>query len=245
MFMRTVKMHVRTDAIGPFTTAYERSIIPAFAGVSGCRSAVLMQSTREPEECVSLTFWSSEDHIIAFESSGRYDMLVDVLRPFFIESYELQVRLTEDLKLTYGPSNEPEVRRFEASEFRGEMSTDSIIVRMVSLKFRSDTMDAFRRHYYEDVVPALRKLEGCRRAFLAAPADRENELISVTEWESEEAAQAYEHGGKFDALLTSQKHYFPKVVEMTLEGGGTSHSRIATSEDITVDKHRVLVGKRF
>ncbi|MNC98466.1 hypothetical protein D3C83_164290 [compost metagenome] len=67
----------------------------------------------------------------------------------------------------------------------------------------------------------------------------------MTEWESEEAAQAYEHGGQFDALLASQKQYFPKVVEMTLEEGRKGHPRTATSEDVTVDKHRVLVGRRF
>jgi heme-degrading monooxygenase HmoA len=245
MFMRTVKMHVRAEEIDSFARTYEKSVLPALANIIGCRSAVLMQSTREPEECVSLTFWSSEDHIVAFESSGRYDSLIDVLRRYFIDSYELQVRLTEDLKLVYGPSHEPEVRRFEAAEFRGEMSTDAIIVRMVSLKFRSDSMDAFRRHYYEDVVPALRKLDGCRRAFLAAPADRTNELISVTEWETEEAAQAYEHGGQFDALLASQRHYFPRLVEMSLEESRKPHARTATSEDIMVDKHRVLVGRRF
>ncbi len=245
MFMRTVKMHVRSDDVAPFARTYENAVLPVFANIAGCRSAVLMQSTREPEECVSLTFWRSDEDIMHFEQSGRYDKLVSVLRPYFIDSYELQVRLTEDLKLSYGSSNEPEVRRYEASVIQGETSTDAIIVRMVSLKFRHEKMDDFRRHYYADVVPALRQLHGCRLAFLAAPADSDNELISVTEWESEEAAQAYEHGGRFDALLSSQKEYFPPLVSMSIDESRRSHARTATSDDVTVDKHRVLVGRRF
>ena len=40
-------------------------------------------------------------------------------------------------------------------------------------------------------------------------------------------------------------HFFPRVVEMTMEDARKGQSRTATSEDVIVDKHRVLVGRRF
>ena len=245
MYMRTVKMHVRRDDLTAFSRTYERHVLPAFAKVEGCLSAVLMQSTREPEECVSLTFWETDTHIRTFEEGGQYDELVGILRAFFIERYELQVRLTPDLKLDYGSSDEPEVRKYETAAAPGQISTDEIIIRMVSLKFKPGMVGEFQKHYQEQVVPALQKLRGCMLAFLAAPADSSNELISVTEWESEEAAQEYEHGGMFAALLESQRKYFATLVDLKLEGDKERKAITATSDDIGVDKHKILVGRRF
>jgi len=245
MYMRTVKMHVRLDDVAPFIREYERSIFPAFAETDGCLSAVLMQSTKEPEECVSLTFWRSQEDIRAYEESGDYGKLVDVLSPYFLESYELQVRLTEDLKLDYAASSDPEVRKFELTDPAEATETGEFIVRMVSLRFRADTVDAFRKHYEEKVIPVLRSVPGCRYAFLAAPSDDKNELISVTKWESEEAAQAYEHGGQFDQILESQRHFFASLVDLKMHHDKNATKHTATSDDVTVDNHRVLIGRKF
>jgi len=245
MYMRTVKMHVRSDDIAAFTREYEKSIFSAFAEIDGCLSAALMQSTREPEECVSLTFWRSEADIRAYEESGNYGKLVDLLSPYFLESYELQVRLTKDLKLDYAASNDPEVRKYALEDPDEATSTGEFIVRMVSLRFRDDTVDAFRKHYEENVIPVLRSVPGCRYAFLAAPSDNRTELISVTKWESEEAAQAYEHGGQFDQILESQRHFFASLVDLKMHNDKNPAKHTATSDDVTVDKHKVLIGIRF
>ena len=94
-------------------------------------------------------------------------------------------------------------------------------------------------------MPALRALPGCRLAFLAAPEDSANELLSVTEWESEEAAQEYEHGGMFERLLESQRKYFATLVDFKMEDDKEHRTKTATSDDIGIDKHRILIGKRF
>ncbi len=245
MYMRTVKMHVRPDDIAAFTRAYEKHIIAAFADIDGCLSAVLMQSTKEPEECTSLTFWKSDAHIRAYEESGNYGHLVDTLSDYFLESYELQVRLTQDLKLDYASTSDPEVRKFELQDPDEATATGDFIIRMVSLKFRAGMVDAFREHYEKDVIPVLRSLPGCRYAFLAAPSDNRIELISVTKWESEAAADAYEHGGQFDRIIESQRHFFATLADFKIGDDKDHRTRSATSDDIMVDKHKVLVGRRF
>ena len=244
MYMRTVTMHVRPDEIAAFTRAYEKHIISAFAGVDGCLSAALMQSTREPAECTSLTFWRSDEDIRRYEQSGHYSKLVDTLSGYFLDSFDLQVRLTEDLKLNYATSHDPEVRKFELED-PNATETGEFILRMVSLKFRPGMVDAFRDHYENDIVPILRSLPGCRYAFLAAPSDNKSELISVTKWESETAADAYEHGGQFDRILESQRHFFATLADFKIGDDKDRRTRSATSDDIMVDKHKVLVGKRF
>jgi len=244
MFMRTVKMHVKLDDMDDFRAAYKDKILSAFAEIKGCRSAFLMQSAHSPEECVSLTFWKSEDDARAFEESGRYDELVSVLSPYFSESYELQIRLTKDLKLEYSSANQPEIRRFEVASPHDSKDSGKTHVRMVSLKFKEGMVQEFKKHYEQDVIPVLRSIDGCKTAFLAAPADNPHELISVTEWESEQAAQAYEHGGQFDKILDSQRHFLSGLYDWGIakqESGG----KVATSEDVTVDHHQVLVGKTF
>jgi len=240
MFMRTVKMYVKLDQIQNFRHSYEATVLSAFAKIKGCSSAALMQSTHTPEECVSLTLWASEADARAFEESGQYDTLVSVLSPYFSEAYEMQIRLTEDLKLEYSSTNEPEVRRYEVETTHGGGSQGEIYLRMVSLKFIEGKVQEFKKHYEEKIIPLLRSIRGCKSAFLAAPADSPNELISVTEWESEQAVHEYEHGGQFDAILDSQRHFFPAIYDY-----GKARNKAATSADVTVDHHRVLVGKSF
>lgn len=245
MFMRTVKMFVKLDEIEAFRTAYQDKILTAFAKIKGCRSAVLMQSTHNPEECVSLTFWTSDKDARAFEESGTYDDLVKVLSPHFSEAYEMQIRLTKDLRLEYSSTNEPEVRRYQVESHPGTESSGEIYLRMVSLKFKEGKVDEFKKHYEEKVIPLLRSVKGCKTAFLAAPSDSPNELISVTEWEDEKAAQEYEHGGQFDAILESQREFFPGVYDWGKTRNKETGSKVATSGDVTVDHHLVLVGRRF
>lgn len=245
MFMRTVKMHVKLDAIPGFREAYEQTVLSAFSDIKGCRSAFLMQSTHTPEECVSLTFWKSEKEAHSFEESGRYDELIKALSPYFSESHELQIRLTKDLKLEYSSTNEPEIRRFEVASPHDSKNSGETHVRMVSLKFKEGKVKEFKKHYEEKVIPVLRSVNGCLTAFLAAPADSPNELISVTEWESENAAQAYEHGGQFDAILESQRHFFSGLYDWGMKRQKETGDKVATSDDVTVDHHNVLVGRSF
>jgi heme-degrading monooxygenase HmoA len=240
MFMRTVKMHVNLDHIQNFRDSYEAKILSAFAKIKGCSSAALMQSTHTPEECVSLTLWASEADARAFEESGQYDKLVSVLSPYFSEAYEMQIRLTKDLKLEYSSTTEPEVRRYEVETAHGAGSQGEIYLRMVSLKFKEGKVQEFKKLYEGKIIPLLRSVKGCKSAFLAAPADSPNELISVTEWDSEQAVHEYEHGGQFDAILDSQRHFFPAVYDY-----GKARSKAATSADVTVDHHHVLIGKSF
>ncbi len=245
MFMRTVKMIVKEDEIQKFRLAYEDQILKAFSKVKGCRYAALMQSTHHPDECISLTFWTSAADAHAYEQSGEYEKLVQILSPHFAESSELQIRLTKDLKIEYASSKDPEVRKFEVRDEHHAKPTGDIFLRMVSLKFKEEMVQVFKKHYEEKVIPVLRSVKGCRRAFLAAPADNPNELISVTEWENEKAAHEYEHGGQFDAILESQKHFFSGLYGWGQQRQKETGSRVATSDDVTVDHHHVLIGRSF
>jgi quinol monooxygenase YgiN len=245
MFMRTVKMHVKSGELRAFASAYEKKVLTGFAATKGCRYAALLQSTHNPEDCISLTFWTSEEDAQRYEQSGGYDKLVGFLSPHFSESSELQIRLTKDLKLEYAPSTEePVVRKFEV-DLGGATSQGEIFLRMVSLKFRTDKVSEFKKHYTDKVIPVLREVQGCRRAFLAAPADNPNELISVTEWESEAAAQAYEHGGQFDALLESQRHFFSGLYDWSASKQKEAKGKVATSDDVMVDHYVMLTGKSY
>lgn len=245
MFMRTVKMFVKPDEIQRFRAVYQDRIFAAFAKIQGCRYAALLQSTHNPEECISLTFWTSEAEARAYEQSGEYEKLVKILSPYFSETSELQIRLTKDLKIEYSSSKEPEVRKFEVDSPQDSKSTGEIFLRMVSLKFKEGKVKEFKKHYEENVIPVLRSVKGCRRAFLAAPSDNPNELISVTEWENEEVAQKYEHGGQFDAILESQRHFFSGLYDWGVKRQKETGSKVVSSEDVTVDHHNVLTGRSF
>ena len=86
-------------------------------------------------------------------------------------------------------------------------------LRFVRLKLDRRRVADFRKFYGDRVIPALQTADGCLFASLLQTTDAEDECVSLTLWSSPEAAEAYESGGLYDALLDASDEYFAEASE--------------------------------
>ena len=249
--MRLVQMKVKEGHVGGLRSHYGNRIIPALEEISGCRYAGLMKSIHHSDECISLTLWENESDAEAYERGGVFETLLGETRPFLIESSESRLQLSQDLTLEYVPiPEEPVISRLPVAA-RGDpvspqdSQRDPIWVRIVSLKLRPGKLDEFKRAYTEQVIPTLRKVKGCRYIYLTERSDKKDEILSVTSWESKEAAEAYEESGLFSRLLESQGDTLSELYRWKLEDGKLRGGISATSDDPTIEHFDVVVGKAF
>ena len=77
MFMRIVNLKVKEGRMPDFARFYENRVIPAFQESGGCLYASLLRPSDDDQECVSMTWWRDKEAADAYETSGRYDQLLD------------------------------------------------------------------------------------------------------------------------------------------------------------------------
>jgi heme-degrading monooxygenase HmoA len=57
------------------------------------------------------------------------------------------------------------------------------------------------RIYNEEIIPAVRRHDGLIHIMLLEPTEKGEDFISVTEWESQKAAEAYERSGAYGKVV--------------------------------------------
>lgn len=247
MYVRFVKLSVKPGMEVAFERFYRAELAPALLDNTGCLFAHLIQDEDNQSAFISLTFWRSQEHAREYEESGRYAALIERNRPFLADSAEWRMQLTEDLTLSYVPVKaEPEVEAFDVAAASDdtlptERGLSHMYLRIVAGRAAPDKLDEFKQVYRDEVIPALREVEGCRYAYLAAGRD-EFEVMSVTLWDSRGHAMAYEASGRFQDLLAKVRPAMSSLAQwkMTLDPGKQSHT--TTSDDVVVRGFRVLGG---
>lgn len=251
MYMRMVQVKVKPGLTAHLRLHYHEQIIAALSGVNGCRYAGLLQSVHHPEECISLTLWDSEQDSRTYESSGLFSSLLEATRPFLLESTESKIQLSQDLTLEYVPIPEepvisvlPVTATSNQAESAGQGGTP-LWVRIVSLKIQPGKVGEFKRLYEDQVIPRLKSVKGCRYIYLSERAEKKDEVISVTSWDSKEDAERYEKSGTFELLLRSQEHVLSELYQWKRTVQNDHQGVSATSDDPMVEHFDVLVGKAF
>lgn len=251
MYMRLVRIKAKLDALSALIAFYETRVIPILAQMHGCRYAGLMQSTYHNDEGLSLTLWDSQTDAVTYGRSGAFTSLLNESKPFLLESSEYQIRLSQNLTLEYvAVPEEPIVSAMPVSaesspDLQLNQTTGARWLRTVALKIRPGKIDEFRKLYVDEVIPALRKVRGCRYIYLTENPEKPNEVISITSWESEQDASGYEQSGLFQKILKSQNHLLSDLYQWKREAGKDNISTVATSDDLAVEHYTVLAGKDF
>jgi len=250
MYVRLVQMHVDPDRVREYGSVYAEKIFPVLAQTAGCLYAGLVVHARQKDRAVSVSLWESEADAEAYEKSGRYDELVNVLRPYFSDSMNWQLRLSVDMRLEHVPAEaEPVVRRYVGPDEHGSVKPSSRssggFLRIVSMVVRPGLVEDFSRLYRERVMTALKEEPGCCSVQLAESVADPRDFISFTIWESREAAERYESSGKFETLRLVLQPTLSSLYQWKLQQEGGPGRRIATSEDVTVDAYEVLTSRAF
>jgi heme-degrading monooxygenase HmoA len=88
-------------------------------------------------------------------------------------------------------------------------------------------------------------VQGCRYAFLTEGVEERNEVISLTIWDSKQAADVYESSGLFRKLTKKVQHTFSELYQWKMAAERRSSVQVTTTEDLNVKGYHVVSGKTF
>jgi heme-degrading monooxygenase HmoA len=100
-----------------------------------------------------------------------------------------------------------------------------MFMRLVQIKLKTGTLQHLQGMYNQRVIPTLEKVRGCRYAGLLQSAFHGEECISLTLWDSQQEAEAYERSGLFAQLLDESKPYL----------SDSSEFKVQLSHDLTLE----------
>ena len=247
MFMRLFHLKLKSGKIEVMKSFYDSTVIPELQKIDGCLFAGLLLNNTDLTEGISLTLWDTREHAEKYEDSGLFNKLLEQAQPFLTESAEWKVQLSEDLELEYKPENEePELKYFNVSMHKGVKEEHfkkepKMYIRIVSHILQKDKIKEFRDIFVDQIIPVLQETKGCRYSYLIESMQQENEVISLSIWDSKEDVLAYEESGMFDHLVNMLKPTFSQFCQwkMALE------KKASTTEDLTVAHYHIVAGKNL
>ena len=249
MYMRLLQVKLKPEKVSQAVEMYNDRVISTLQKLPQCLYAGFMVSVDHADECVSLTLWDSQESTRAYEQSELFQRLMEEARPLLAESSEWKIELSKDLKLEYQPVPEaPVVKTYSvAGQRAGEATPDlgALHVRIVSMKVKPEKKAELERIYDAEIIPALRAVEGCRYAFLTEGIQGSSEVLSVTIWEHQRAAERYQKSGLFEKLAVKIQHTLSDLYQWKMNLERDPFRQVGTSEDTSVEGYRVVSGKRF
>lgn len=246
MFLRMVTHAIRSSEAEQMAEIYHRTVITALRTTPGCVFAALLQNTANAQECISLTIWNAPKDSYDYEESGLFRQLVNTLRPFFVESNEWKLELSEDLSLEYTPiQSEPTVERYnESDEGAKEIAARKAIpfaVQILTLSVQEEKIQEFRTIFSSEIHPKFKTHKGFIDLILVRQ-DREFHVISF--WDETVDIQSASGIHSINDLLRSIHSILPSFIRWKVSHRSTSHTS-ASSEDIKATVHRSLVAEWF
>ena len=81
-------------------------------------------------------------------------------------------------------------------------------VRLTYLKFLPGKLDQAKKLYYDELAPVVRKQKGNIDCRMLEPVDNNDDYISMTLWDSQEDADAYQSSGVYKQLVDRVRDSF-------------------------------------
>ena len=175
---------------------------------------------------------------------------IDQVRPLLEDSAEWKIQLSRDNTIKYSPvSNSPVVKSYPVEEdehpITEEVSTGRSYLRIISYKVKEGAQKEFADIYTSEILSELKKIEGCKYAFLVDNSDNEGEMLSISIWDTLEHVNLYEEKGTADGFLARVKHTLGDLYQWKMALDQRSSSKTITSQDIGIDKYTLITGKKF
>jgi heme-degrading monooxygenase HmoA len=250
MYMRLLHAKSKSDSILIIRHIYDREIIPRLQKMPGCLFSCLIQNDARPDEGISMTFWDTQAHADDYEQSGQFQELLNQVKPHLSEASEWKIQLSKNLKVEYQTiAEEPVLKAYTSAAYPGRMppggELSSMYLRILELKISDGMMDEFFRICNEEVMPALRSVQGCRYATLSESAQERNQMLSLTIWDSREDALNYENSALHIRLNEKVKHTFSDLFQWKMVLEEETGKKVMTSEDPNSAHYSIVTGQSF
>jgi heme-degrading monooxygenase HmoA len=251
MFMRFIYLKIKPEFTDVLPSFYNKMILPELQKISGCLFGGLVKKSENPQDYVSVTIWDSLERAEVYEKSESYRKTRDRIRPYLAESSAWEIHLSDDLQLQYDSGVEdPVIREYrvtaqQQSDEEPQLADTPLYVRLVSLKIQKGKLDEFRQLFSKEIVPVLQRTGGCRYIYLTESLQDDDEIVSITVWDSKQEADAYEQSGQFEDLVQKVKHTFSQVYQWKMQLEKKSPGKIKTSEDMKIEYYGLVSGRRF
>jgi heme-degrading monooxygenase HmoA len=85
-----------------------------------------------------------------------------------------------------------------------------MIVRLTYLSFSPEKIGEMKKFYNEVAIPTVKSQKGNLDCKLLEPIDRKEEYISMTVWDNQEDANAYQETGVYKSLVDQVRPFFTK-----------------------------------
>ncbi len=251
MYMRLVHGKYKHGTESEIRKVYDDIVIPRLQKTPGCLCVCLIKSEIHKDEGISLTLWDTQENAESYEKSGLYAKLLSAVKPHLSDTAEWKVQLSKDLELEYTyVHEEPVVKSYAFAaqtdkDIPIEDQSHTMYLRILSVKIQPGKLKELEKIYKEEIIPALLAVKGCLYAYLTEGIEEKNEVISVSLWDSKEDADTFEKSGELKKLLKRVEHTFSSLFQwkMALEKKYSGH--VVTSDDIAMEKYRMVTGKHF
>lgn len=246
MFLRMVTHAIRNDALENSADTYNESIMPALKKTSGCVFASYLQSTSNPQECISFTIWNSQKESSAYEESGLYKQLVDTLRPFFTESTEYKLELSADFTLEYTPvADEPTIQIFSesvtGSEHISSLKAAPFAVQILSLTVQDDKKDDFETIFTSEIQPKYKSQKGFIDLILIR---QQREFFVISFWDETVDIQSPTGAQSLNEFFQSVNKTLPSFIQWRTAHKSAA-ATTASSEEMKTTIYRCLAAEWF
>ncbi len=251
MYMRVLQLKIDPLKSQAFQTFYDKNIVSALQKVRGCLSITLVRAAQRNDEFLSVTLWNEQEDADAFNQSDLFQKLLGDTRPYFLDSSEWKIKLSEDYTLDLEAVEEEPIVNSYPIVAQSDLGTlpvtksQSMFMRIVSIKILPDKMNEFRLLYKNDIVPALKITKGCRYAYLSESMKEDNKIFSVTIWDSRQDAENYEKRGLFEELIERTKHTFSDLSQWKMILDTSYDEKTAKSKAVDVNYYNIVSGSGF
>jgi len=83
-------------------------------------------------------------------------------------------------------------------------------VRLTYLKFLPGRIDQAKKIYNDELVPVVKRQKGNLDCRMLEPVDKNDDYISMTVWDNQEDADAYQSSGVYKQLVERVKEMYAK-----------------------------------
>ncbi|MCH7755910.1 antibiotic biosynthesis monooxygenase [candidate division KSB1 bacterium] len=250
MYMRVLHLTIDPLKSRAFEAFYDKNIVPALQKVHGCLSITLVRSAQHNDEFLSVTLWDEQEDAEAFNQSELFQKLLGDVKPYFLDSSEWKIKLSDDYTLDFEPADEePTIMSYpvvaESDSDIPATDASQMFMRILSVKILPDKIEQVKQFYKDEIVPALKKTTGCRYAYLSESIKEENEVFSVTIWDNKRDAENYERSGLFDEFKEKLKHTFSELHQWKMILDSNYDEKAATSKALNVNYYNIVSGRSF